>query len=557
MNRQSVTKAQKTKNSTLLPATDILQHQAINRTDYSASTVDTRSPTERQINKPRLPDPESQFNHDFSKIPVRLNSRFFPIQAKLKIGQPNDKYEQEADRVAEQVMRTPDPRLSSSIGYSSIVNSVVSRGGIIQRVCASCSEEEGLILAKTTGGVTHEVTPAISSGIQSLQGGGQPLSGSERGFFEPRFGADFSNVRVHNNMQAANVARSVNARAFTFGQNVVFGAGEYSSDSLAGRKLLAHELMHVVQKNGRTTNFSTGKNYENIIPNPREFSIVSPEIQSTTHPAYRSPAYVHGEGFGHQNADVANIIRHAAATTQPINQISRAVNPNMIIQRQELEPSSPGTPTSDPTTAAPSPSLDVNVESVEVANNTQLDSTLVSSPQLVHDLLTLDPTRFNIYISPVSPVSAIGPLAPINPNSRSAIFPNIPSRLQPPTSPTPTVPSELSLFSAGLFHFRLVFEEPSLDVSEALGESEQRFSQFVNPPSPGIDTGKLIKGLITNFLTQTPPGQAILQGVTGTLGSDNEAGDSGPTVNINLDVLPSPVLQGRPPSVKLNIQGTF
>jgi len=119
------------------------------------------------------------------------------------------------------------------------------------------------------------------------------------------------------------------------------------------------------------------------------------------------------------------------------------------------------------------------------------------------------------------------------------------------------VPSEFSLFSAGLFHFRLVFEEPSMNVSEALRESEQRFSQFVNPPSPGIDTGKLIKGLITNFLTQTPPGQAILQGVTGAFSSESEADESGPTVNINLDVLPSPVLQGKPPSVMLNIQGTF
>jgi hypothetical protein len=105
------------------------------------------------------------------------------------------------------------------------------------------------------------------------------LSGPERSFFEPRFGADFSNVRVHNDTQAANVARSVNARAFTYGHNVVFGAGEYSSDTFSGRKLLAHELTHVVQQNDGLSLFSEGNNSENTIPNSQELGIVSPELQ--------------------------------------------------------------------------------------------------------------------------------------------------------------------------------------------------------------------------------------------------------------------------------------
>jgi len=109
-------------------------------------------------------------------------------------------------------------------------------------------EEEELLRIKDASDQIPEVTPAISSRIQSLQGGGRPLLGSERCFFEPRFEADFSNVRVHNDMMAASVARSINARAFTLGHNVVFGAGEYSSDALDGRKLFAHELTHVVQQ---------------------------------------------------------------------------------------------------------------------------------------------------------------------------------------------------------------------------------------------------------------------------------------------------------------------
>jgi len=170
------------------------------------------------------------------------------IQPKLRVGQPNDKYEQEADQVAEQVMRMPAPQPSSSVSGLPLTNG--TKPGIIQRTCAACTKDEDLIQAKTTNGVTPEITPAIGTGIQSLQSGGQPLSKSERSFFEPRIGADFSDVRVHNDMRAARVAQSINARAFTHGHNVVFGAGEYSSGSDSGKRLLAHELTHVVQQGG-------------------------------------------------------------------------------------------------------------------------------------------------------------------------------------------------------------------------------------------------------------------------------------------------------------------
>ncbi len=275
MNRQSVAKTQNPKILVLHPPADILQRKTINRTDFGASTVNTLSPSGQLIDKPGLPGVESHFIQDFSKIPVTLNSPY-PIQAKLKIGQPDDKCEQEADRVAEQVMRMPDPQTRETEQVSA-----KSQTSQIQRTCDECEEveeDEELIKTKKAGDVTPEVTPAISSGIQSLQGGGRPLSGSKRGFFEPRFGADFSNVRVHNDTRAASAARSINARAFTLGHNVVFGAGEYYSDALAGRKLLAHELTHVVQQNGGPTLFSEGKDSENTIPNSQEFSVVSPEF---------------------------------------------------------------------------------------------------------------------------------------------------------------------------------------------------------------------------------------------------------------------------------------
>jgi hypothetical protein len=263
------------------------------------------------------------------------------LQAKLKIGQPGDKYEQEADRIADAVMRMPEPRVqrqpieeeeeetiqpkeastkspptrpdietniqSSRRGRTPLPKSTRAffepRFGhdfskvklhtntraaelarteitpLIQRQENLGEEkEEELIQTKITRDVSPEVTHATSSGIQSLQGGGRPLSRLERSFFEPRFGADFSNVRVHNDTLAASAAQAVNARAFTHGHNLVFGAGEYSSESLAGRKLLAHELTHVLQQSGESTHFSMGKNSENTIANSEELSIVSPEF---------------------------------------------------------------------------------------------------------------------------------------------------------------------------------------------------------------------------------------------------------------------------------------
>lgn len=169
------------------------------------------------------------------------------IQPKLKIGQPNDKYEQEADRVADQVMRMPEPQKTSSNQSSITKNSSI---GSIQRKCSACSKEDELVQRKSTNITTPEVTPNISSSISSLQGGGVPMSKSERSFFEPRFGKDFSNVRIHSGGNANAAAASINAKAFTLGNNIVFNSGEYSPNTFSSKKLMSHELMHVIQQNG-------------------------------------------------------------------------------------------------------------------------------------------------------------------------------------------------------------------------------------------------------------------------------------------------------------------
>ncbi len=165
------------------------------------------------------------------------------LQAKLRIGQPGDVYEQEADRVAEQVMRMPD--VSSS------------KNTKIQRKCPKCQkglaglqDKDKKLQRKEVYSQTPEVTPQTEANINALKGGGQPLPESTRSFYEPRFGHDLSKVRIHSDENAAEAARTVNARAFTAGRDVVFGKGEYTPQNGEGQRLLAHELVHVVQQSG-------------------------------------------------------------------------------------------------------------------------------------------------------------------------------------------------------------------------------------------------------------------------------------------------------------------
>ena len=121
---------------------------------------------------------------------------------------------------------------------------------LIQRQVEDEEEEEPLQTKKDMN-TTPEVTKNLTSQIQAIQYGGQPLSKSERAYFEPRFGADFSQVRLHSDAQAAESARAVNAKAYTQGQDVVFGVGQYAPGTGEGRRLMAHELTHVVQQSGK------------------------------------------------------------------------------------------------------------------------------------------------------------------------------------------------------------------------------------------------------------------------------------------------------------------
>ncbi|HMS82441.1 MAG TPA: DUF4157 domain-containing protein [Nitrospira sp.] len=144
------------------------------------------------------------------------------IQTKLAIGPANDVYEQEADRVADQIMRMPDVSAKTGPGqYSAGIN--------IQRRAVS-------------GGNTLNSVPDV----ELTQSGGQPLSPATRAFMEPRLGADFSQVRVHADPAAQASAAQIQARAFTYGHHIWLAKGESDQD----KHLMAHELTHVVQQRG-------------------------------------------------------------------------------------------------------------------------------------------------------------------------------------------------------------------------------------------------------------------------------------------------------------------
>ncbi|TAH49043.1 MAG: DUF4157 domain-containing protein [Chloroflexota bacterium] len=114
--------------------------------------------------------------------------------------------------------------------------------------CAECKKKREMSLQRATSSPApvHDVPPIV---YEVLRSPGQPLDAATRAFMEPRFGQDFSGIRVHTDSRAAKSAHAVNALAYTVGHNVVFGAGQYAPQTSVGRRLLAHEFAHVIQQN--------------------------------------------------------------------------------------------------------------------------------------------------------------------------------------------------------------------------------------------------------------------------------------------------------------------
>jgi hypothetical protein len=196
------------------------------------------------------------------------------LQRKLRIGVVDDPLEHEADRVAEQVMRMPHPATQINHEPSDTPANIQTQpstasghGALVQRKCScgwtcdACEAQQsdeiaGKVQRKPAAPqISRVVSSPVTAGMEAppvvhevLRSPGQPLDTATRAFFEPRFGHDFSRVRVHSGGRAAESAKAIKARAYTMGNHIVFQTGEFSSSQNEGKALIAHELAHVVQQ---------------------------------------------------------------------------------------------------------------------------------------------------------------------------------------------------------------------------------------------------------------------------------------------------------------------
>ncbi len=193
------------------------------------------------------------------------------IQARLQTSRPGDAHEREADRLAEQVMQMAEPQVQRQaeeeekepIQTKPVAGQITP---LVQRqqeeekeplqpssesatpLVRRQEEEEETLQAKDGPSQSSDVPSDVVTHIDSARGGGQPLPESARAHFEPRFGRDLSQVRVHSDSRAATTSRRLDARALTHGRDIFFGAGKYQPETTSGKYLLAHELTHVVQQ---------------------------------------------------------------------------------------------------------------------------------------------------------------------------------------------------------------------------------------------------------------------------------------------------------------------
>lgn len=222
---------------------------------------------------------------------------FQRVQPKMTVGKPGDKFEQEADKAAGNVMRMSEPqaaaegmlqrrpddkiqmRREEQILRAAADEARIQRRREEQILCAPEEKiqkaempperrEEQILRApvdevrkmdpppgraeeqvmRAAGGGRQEIPGTVQSAMQSNMAGGEPLASDVREFMEPRFGADFSAVRVHRDADAASLSNQLSARAFTYQNHIFFARGQYQPGTSEGKHLLAHELTHTIQQ---------------------------------------------------------------------------------------------------------------------------------------------------------------------------------------------------------------------------------------------------------------------------------------------------------------------
>jgi len=172
-----------------------------------------------------------------------------PIQAKLTVGEPNDAYEQEADTVAEQIMSMPvvPPIQRQDAEEELQMKSLAKPEPVpIQPLVQRKEMPEEELQMKSSSSQVSQVGDDLETRLSQSKGDGSSLSKEVRSFMEPRFGADFSQVRIHTNSAAIQMNRELGAHAFTHGHDIFYAAGK----APANDQLTAHELTHVLQQTG-------------------------------------------------------------------------------------------------------------------------------------------------------------------------------------------------------------------------------------------------------------------------------------------------------------------
>ncbi|MCU7930219.1 MAG: DUF4157 domain-containing protein [Candidatus Thiodiazotropha sp. (ex Codakia rugifera)] len=270
----------------------------------------------------------------------------------LHISQPGDKLELEADRVADEVLRMPEPvganRTAGTLRSPHKCTACEARGA----PCPVCSRSMGAVPEPRSneslwrqpleeeeelqrqpledGGEAQLGTRAglITGGrlkfVEAARRGGSSLPTPARDYFEPRFGMDLSEVRVHTGKDAAQTTAAVNARAFTLGRSIAFAPGQFNPSDSRGRKLLAHELTHVVQQ---------GK-----IPRHNSASVANDGVSAGNHPTILRSAFDRGQ---------AELAREEQYLRERRSRERTLLSPNLgrlVGRRWGLRPYRPGTP---------------------------------------------------------------------------------------------------------------------------------------------------------------------------------------------------------------------
>ncbi len=199
--------------------------------NQSRSTAEARPP---EATPASATQPEPLLNaieRDIAVVPL-------PIQCELTVGSPDNPLEDEADAMADHVMRKPE-------------------SDFIQRKCVACGDEKQVqrkaispFIQKASSISGAQVGNETATRISSARSGGAPLPEEAKSFMESRFGNDFGQVRIHDGAEAAMLSRDLGAQAFTVGNDVFFGGGKFAPDTDAGNRLLAHELTHTIQQSG-------------------------------------------------------------------------------------------------------------------------------------------------------------------------------------------------------------------------------------------------------------------------------------------------------------------